>query len=308
VALSPQAELHAARSALSAWQDAFRDDPCCAGTTPSAYAARRGAVSPVVCPPHTLRCVTRRAALPAAAPATVLDALLALRGGERDAREGGREAARRAAALAARADAADAEASELRSLLATAAGPASAPAAREVAKLMLDPAAARELTRLTSALDAARECLKQKDEEIAALGFSKDSKSGRMLMARVRMLIKENDDFGEQVSEGRLHTLETEIVLLREQVSSLKRAYSELEDSARALNAENEELQLRAFGVPEAAAAGGGGGDAVGAAAAEEADAADAAEAEPEAAAAPAAGGRGAKRPRRGGKAADEGA
>jgi chromosome segregation ATPase len=239
----------------------------------------------------------------------VLDALLALRGGERDAREGGRESARRAAALAARADAADAEASELRALLAAAAGAASAPAARDVAKLLLDPAAARELSRLTTALDAARESLKQKDEEIAALGFSKDSKSGRMLMARVRMLIKENDDFGAQVSEGRLHTLETEIVLLREQVSALKRAYSELEDSARALNAENEELQLRAFGLPEAAAAaevaGGGGGVTAGAAAEAEAGAG---EAEPEAAAAVAAGGRGAKRPRRGGKAADEGA
>ena len=179
----------------------------------------------------------------------MLDALLALRGAERDARETSREAGRRTAALEARADAADAEASELRALLHAAAGPGCVPPARQASTLLLDPGTARELKRLTAALEAARETIKQKEEEIVTNGFSKESKQGRLLMARFRTLSRENEEFGLQVSQGRLHALQTEITLLREQVASLKRQHAELLATAAALSAENDALQMRCLGA-----------------------------------------------------------
>ena len=92
-------------------------------------------------------------------------------------------------------------------------------------------------------MEAAREAAKAKDEEIAALGFSKDSKQGRLLIARVRSLIKENEELGEQVSAGRVHQLSAEVALLRDYVGELKRAYAELEETAALADEENEELQ-----------------------------------------------------------------
>ena len=218
----------------------------------------------------------------------MLDALLALRGAERDARESSREAGRRTAALEARADAADAEASELRSLLHAAAGPGCVPPARQASTLMLDPGTARELRRLTAALEAARETIKQKEEEIVTNGFSKESKQGRLLMARFRTLSRENEEFGLQVSQGRLHALQTEITLLREQVSALKRQHAELLASSAALSAENDALQMRCLGAGAAPPAEGTDGAA--------APAPVAAEEGGEAAAAPAARGKRARR------------
>lgn len=157
--------------------------------------------------------------------------------------------------MEARADAADAEGSELRTLLHAAAGPACGPAARQASTLMLDPGTARELKRLTAALEAARESLKQKDEEIAALGFSKESKQGRLLMARFRTLSRENEEFGAQVSQGRLHALQTEITLLREQLTALKQKHADLAATSAALSAENDALQLRCLGAGAGVAA-----------------------------------------------------
>ena len=94
------------------------------------------------------------------------------------------------------------------------------------------------------------------DEEIAALAFSKESKQGRMLMARVRTLIKENEEFGAQVSEGRLHALETQVEMLKAHVTQLKREHAEMTATAQALAAENEALQLRALGRPPNGEAG----------------------------------------------------
>jgi predicted nucleic acid-binding Zn-ribbon protein len=120
---------------------------------------------------------------------------------------------------------------------------------------MLDPGTARELKRLTAALEAARESLKQKDEEIAALGFSKESKQGRLLMARFRTLSRENEEFGAQVSQGRLHALQTEITLLREQLTALKQKHADLAATSAALSAENDALQLRCLGAGAGVAA-----------------------------------------------------
>ena len=186
----------------------------------------------------------------------------------------------------------------MRTLLHAAAGPSCGPAARQASTLMLDPGTARELKRLTAALEAAREALKQKDEEIAALGFSKESKQGRLLMARFRTLSRENEEFGAQVSQGRLHALQTEITLLREQLTALKQKHADLAATAAALSAENDALQLRCMGAgagvaPPAAAKGDAMDEA-------EPPAADqAAEEGAEAAAAPAPAARG-KRARRG--------
>ena len=196
-------------------------------------------------------------------PARVADALLALRGSERVATEAAKEAGKRVNALLLRCDALEAQAAELRLALhscvpsATSRPENQGPPAGGA--LLLDPAAARELQRLRSALEAAHEAAKAKDEEIAALAFSKESKQGRMLMARVRTLIKENEEFGAQVSEGKLHGLETQVEMLKAHVTKLKGEHSEMAALATALAAENESLQLRALGGRGDGSGGEGG-------------------------------------------------
>jgi hypothetical protein len=195
-------------------------------------------------------------------PARVADALLALRGSERVATEAAKEAGKRVAALLLRCDGLEGQAAELRVALHACVPTATSRAENQGppagGALLLDPGAARELGRLRSALEAANEAAKAKDEEIAALAFSKESKQGRMLMARVRTLIKENEEFGAQVSEGKVHGLETQVAMLKAHVSKLKQEHGEMAAMASALAAENESLQLRALGGR--GGDGGGGG------------------------------------------------
>jgi len=247
---------------LEAWESVFRDDPCCEGGQPGTRALAAASRLPLTACPSE--------------PARVADALLALRGSERIAVEEAKEAARRCGALSLRGDAAEAEVCELRAALHSTLLPRGRTAPSDDATLLLDRGAVRELTRLSALVASQRAALAQRDEEIQALSFNKESKQGRMLMARVRTLIKENEEFGAQLSEGRMHSLEQQVGLLKHTCGDLKRTVAELQRTLAALNAENEELQVRAFGRPAAA------GEAAGAAAARDAPPAGEAEEEEE--------------------------
>ena len=55
-------------------------------------------------------------------------------------------------------------------------------------QLLLDPAVNREFERLRSEVEAKAREVKGLQEELQAVHFSQDSKSGRMLMAKCRAL------------------------------------------------------------------------------------------------------------------------
>ena len=58
----------------------------------------------------------------------------------------------------------------------------------QVRHLLLDPAVKREFERLRSEVEAKGREAKGLQEELQAVHFSQDSKSGRMLMAKCRAL------------------------------------------------------------------------------------------------------------------------
>ncbi len=50
-----------------------------------------------------------------------------------------------------------------------------------------------------------------------------NSAAGRQLLNRIRLLQKENEELGQQLSEGQIHKLELEISMQRELAEELKR-------------------------------------------------------------------------------------
>lgn len=58
----------------------------------------------------------------------------------------------------------------------------------QVRQLLLDPAVAREFERLRRDAEAKAQEVKALQEELQAVGFSQESKAGRMLMAKCRAL------------------------------------------------------------------------------------------------------------------------
>jgi hypothetical protein len=49
---------------------------------------------------------------------------------------------------------------------------------------------------------------------------------GKKLLAKCRLLQEENEEFGHQLSEGRIHNLENELALQRELTEELKKSLS----------------------------------------------------------------------------------
>jgi len=67
------------------------------------------------------------------------------------------------------------------------------------------------------------------------------------LIAKCRRLIEENEEFGRQLSEERVHKLEAELAKERKQNSELHDAYTESHDWVTRLDEEIEDAQSSLF-------------------------------------------------------------
>jgi hypothetical protein len=105
---------------------------------------------------------------------------------------------------------------------------------------LLDPTINALFQRMKDELDAVKERLKQSQEDLSAATFTRESAAGRQLLNRIRLLQKENEELGQQLSEGQTHKLELEISMQRELAEELKRTLDESNEFVMQLNEEME--------------------------------------------------------------------
>mmetsp|Transcript_14418 Transcript_14418/g.43614 ORF Transcript_14418/g.43614 Transcript_14418/m.43614 type:complete len:256 (-) Transcript_14418:387-1154(-) len=117
----------------------------------------------------------------------------------------------------------------------------------QVRQLLLDPAVQREFRKMRADADAKAHEAKLLHQELSAVAFSQESKTGRMLMAKCRTLQEENEDMGRELAEGKVHALERAAALAKGFGDDMRRQYAALETHAHALDRENEELQGQVF-------------------------------------------------------------
>eukprot|EP00803_Ostreobium_quekettii_P009691 evm.model.scf_1727.4 EVM.evm.TU.scf_1727.4 scf_1727:21339-24332(+) len=123
----------------------------------------------------------------------------------------------------------------------------SEPAVIQLKQLLLDPAVLKEFQHLRSEYEKSQAELKKAQQELEAVTFTQDSKAGRMLMAKCKTLQEENEEMGRELSEGRIHHLETQLALAKNFADEMRRKYLELEEHCCALDEEAEDLQQAAF-------------------------------------------------------------
>jgi len=85
--------------------------------------------------------------------------------------------------------------------------------------------------------------LKSAQEDLKAVKFSAETYEGRQLIAKCRRLHEENDEFGRQLSEEKVHKLEAQLATERKQNSELHDAIAESHDFVTQLDEEVEESQ-----------------------------------------------------------------
>lgn len=87
-----------------------------------------------------------------------------------------------------------------------------------------------------------------------ACGMLQDSKIGKNLMQKCRTLMEENEDMGQQLSEGRVQQADAQLAMARTYAEDLRRGFAELRDHANLLEEENEELAMALFVARRSAA------------------------------------------------------
>lgn len=123
------------------------------------------------------------------------------------------------------------------------------PAFVQMKQLVLDPAVNKEFQRLKQELEDERKEVKRLQEELEAVTFTQDSKTGRLLMNKCKSLQEENEEMGKELAEGRFHKLEATLELSKAQVKDLHAVVGELQEHCAALDEENDELQTQVFAL-----------------------------------------------------------
>jgi len=89
--------------------------------------------------------------------------------------------------------------------------------------------------------------LKSAQEDLKAAQFNAEMYEGKQLINKCRRLHEENEEFGRQLSEGRVHKMEADLALEKKQNSELRDAIGESHDWVTRLDEELEEMQTKIF-------------------------------------------------------------
>ncbi|KAL5146247.1 FKBP12-interacting protein [Glycine soja] len=103
------------------------------------------------------------------------------------------------------------------------------PPSMQSRRLLLDPAVHEEFTRLKNLVEEKDKKVKELQDNIAAVSFTPQSKMGKMLMAKCRTLQEENEEIGNQASEGKMHELGMKLALQKSQNSQLRSQFEGLQ-------------------------------------------------------------------------------
>ncbi|KAK4781661.1 hypothetical protein SAY86_015763 [Trapa natans] len=99
------------------------------------------------------------------------------------------------------------------------------PPSMQARKLFLDPAIHEEFSRLKNLVEEKDKKVKELQDNIASINFTPQSKMGKMLMAKCRTLQEENEEIGNQASEGKMHELAMKLAIQKCMNSELRKQF-----------------------------------------------------------------------------------
>lgn len=108
---------------------------------------------------------------------------------------------------------------------------------------LLDPAVNLLFERLKRDLESARTKMEETQNELSAWKFTPDSNTGKQLMAKCRLLIKENEELGRMIASGRLAKLEGDLALQKNFSEELKKSQSDLDEFLLEMDEDTEGMQ-----------------------------------------------------------------
>lgn len=192
-----QSELEAAKSEIHSWHSSIQNEPVvCAGATPE--------------------------------PKMLMNYLQALKSSEESLREQLEKAKKKESAFIKTFAKREQEIAELKSAVRDLKVQLKPPS-MQARRLLLDPAVHEEFTRLKNLVEEKDKKIKDLQDNITAITFTSQSKMGKMLMAKCRTLQEENEEIGNQASEGKIHELTMKLALQKSQNTQLRSQFEGLQ-------------------------------------------------------------------------------
>ncbi|XP_021733570.1 FKBP12-interacting protein of 37 kDa-like [Chenopodium quinoa] len=114
------------------------------------------------------------------------------------------------------------------------------PPSLQTRRLLLDPAIHEEFTRLKNLVEEKEKKVKELQDNINAINFTPNSKMGKMLMAKCKTLQEENEEIGNQASEGKMHELSMKLALQKSRNAELRNQFEGLCKSVEVLTTDVE--------------------------------------------------------------------
>ena len=112
------------------------------------------------------------------------------------------------------------------------------PAHSQVSKLLLDPSVNAEIMKLREQVKEARQKQANAEQELEASQFQSGSIAGKKLVQKCKELQAENEQLGEELSEGKVQKLQSEAVLQKEYAAELAKALAETREWVEQLHEE----------------------------------------------------------------------
>ncbi|KAK1427661.1 hypothetical protein QVD17_16353 [Tagetes erecta] len=102
------------------------------------------------------------------------------------------------------------------------------PLSMQARRLLLDPAIHEEFMRLKNLVEEKDKKVKELLDNVSAVNFTPQSKTGKNLMDKCKALQKENEEIGNQAKEGKIHELLMNIASQKSQNVELRSQYEGL--------------------------------------------------------------------------------
>ncbi|XP_076937038.1 FKBP12-interacting protein of 37 kDa-like [Bidens hawaiensis] len=96
------------------------------------------------------------------------------------------------------------------------------PLSMQARRLLLDPAIHEEFMRLKNLVEEKDKKVKELLDNASAVNFTPQSKMGKSLMAKCRILQEENEEIGNQAKEGKIHELSMKLASQKAQNVELR--------------------------------------------------------------------------------------
>jgi len=104
------------------------------------------------------------------------------------------------------------------------------PSLNRLRQTYLDPSINLIFGQMRDEIDRSRKAREEAQHELEALRFTPDSKTGKMLMARCKKLLDENEQLGKLVSSDNVAKLEGEVALQNKLLVNVKDIHKDYED------------------------------------------------------------------------------